>query len=191
MHLVLVQSQTITCTSNQPDTDCTASNSCSDEHPPEGTRYEQYIDDTCDPGFSSRTYSMPKALESQFCPNYVSCDVAADNEESTRYEGRPEVNVRLETASLYRFDVHISWEHNPVTSRERRRGYQVRVRNEGHIVECFCVNDRDARNLTVTGSLSMTFNHAEDLTVEVAPYPLPNFTKQYTLCVWHYWSKLF
>ena len=118
VQLGLVQSQAITCTSNQPDTDCTASNSCGAEHPPRSTRYDQYIDDTCDPGFSSRIFSMPAALESQLCPapDYVSCDVAADNEESTRYEGRPEVNVRLETASLYRFDVHISWEHNPGSS---------------------------------------------------------------------------
>ena len=174
VQLGLVQSQAITCTSNQPDTNCTASNSCGDEHPPEGTGHDQYIDDTCDPGFSTRTYSMPLALENQFCPNFVSCDVAADNEESTRYEGRPEVNVRLETVSLSRFDVHISWEHNPVTSLERRRGYQVQVRNERGIVECFCVDDRDARNLTVTGSIFSSFGNAEDLIVEVAPYPLPN-----------------
>ena len=174
VQLRLVGSQVITCTSNQPDTNCTASNSCGDEHPPEGTRYDQYIDDTCDPGFSSRTYSMPRELERQLCPNYVSCDVAADNEESTRYEGRPEVNVRVETASLYQFDVHISWEHNPVTSRERRRGYQVRVHNEYGLVECFCVNDRDARNLTITGSSYLHFGNIENMIVEVAPYPLPN-----------------
>ena len=176
VQLGLVQSQAISCTSNQPDTDCTASNSCGAEHPPEGTSQDQYIDDTCDPGFmiSGHTYSMPETLERQLCPNFVSCDDVADIEESTRYEGRPEVNVRLETVSIYRFDVHISWEHNPVTSRERRRGYQVRVRNEMGIAECFCVNDSDARNLTVTGSISLIFNNAEDLTVEVAPYPLPN-----------------
>ena len=189
VHLVLVQSQATTCTSNQPDTDCTASNSCRDEHPPEGTRYEQYIDDTCDPGFSSRTYSMPAALESQLCPNYVSCDVAADSEESTRYEGRPEVNVGVETASFYRFDMHISWEHNPVTSREGRRGYQIQVRNERGIVECFCVNDRDARNLTVTGSSSLNFGSAEDLTVEVAPYPLPNSIHYVSAVTGRYYSN--
>ena len=175
VHLVLVQSQAITCTSNQPDTDCTASNNCRDEHPPEGTRYEQYIDDTCDPGFSSRTYSMPVELESQLCTFYpLDCDVAADNEESTRYEGKPEVNVKLETASLYRFDVHISWEHNPNTSREIRSGYQVQVRNEKQVVDCFCVNDRNARSLTVTGSTYIRFGNRENLIVEVVPYPLPN-----------------
>ena len=175
VHLVLVQSQAITCTSNQPDTDCTASNNCRDQHPPEGTRYEQYIDDTCDPGFSSRTYSMPVELESQLCIFYpLDCDVAADNEESTRFEGKPEVNVKLETASLYRFDVHISWEHNPNTSREIRSGYQVQVRNEKQVVDCFCVNDRNARSLTVTGSTYIRFGNRENLIVEVVPYPLPN-----------------
>ena len=36
------------------------------------------------------------------------------------------------------------------------------------------MDDRDARNLTVTGSIFSSFGNAEDLTVEVAPYPLPN-----------------
>ena len=189
VQLGLVQSQAITCTSNQPDTNCTASNSCEAEHPPEGSRYEQYIDDTCDPGFSSRTYSLPIALESQFCPNFVSCEVAADNEESTRYEGRPEVNVRLETASLYRFDMHISWEHNPVTPSEQRKGYQVQIHSESDTIDCFCVNNRNARNLTVTGLYMLRFGNRRLLIVEVAPYPLPfgksgdfltNITGQYS-----------
>lgn len=161
----------ITCSSKNSRTSCTEhSISCRNEN-----RYSDDWKHGCYPSSDPFFYNPINDMYDRCINN--DCEVATSDDQSTKYEGAPNVSATFSTVDSYRFDMNVMWTHNPSNS-DRVKGYEVRVLSRVttryDIILCYCVSGSQLRNLNITGAHELTFRKGGSLRVEVRAYPLPS-----------------
>ena len=159
-------SQSCSSLGEHPQGSCSRSRSCRAENPTE-LEYAECAptDDAQDPYALSLPAGVSWCQRSGF--TYQHCSPQAPVNTTLVSDNAIEsLSVKIDSQSFKNFAVNLSWSHahNPT------EGYEVRVRFDSALVECFCINDPDMRSLYLNNSLTYRYADADSaLKIEVSP----------------------
>ena len=168
LHLcVLSYGQTCSSTGEGPAaSSCSRSKPCRADHPHEDMECVPH------PALFPYPSSLPNGITR--CPTRngaaLRCPSPSDTNASVLFDNRiSSIAIELDSIDYIRFAVNVSWDHpyNPTG------GYEVRVKANSHLVDCFCLDDPNQRDLYIDDKLAyppLTYQATStSITVELMP----------------------
>ena len=143
---------------------CSRSKPCRNDHPFEDVQCLPY------PVFVPLPPALPEGISR--CPmrwgEALRCKYPIGDSNMTRVPGNGSVSVSTELNAIdYNyFAVNISWSHPHIYS----GGYELRIKDDGYLIECYCISDPDLSNLYVDSQLTFppfSYHTSSSLDIEL------------------------
>ena len=157
--------QTCISTREYPDGICSKSKSCSWEHS------REHRSDECYTSQSPVILPPPLPPDITRCPvlgltDYGRCipESSVNINEAILRESNMSVTVNLYSINVQSFAMVIAWNHvyNPT------EGYEVQIKEDGKVRECYCIRNRSRRSLYVDNRTSFEhFNYLRDKKLDI------------------------